>query len=85
MRIDVMKDAVIMAIEELRKRSVMSNQYRFGIYGFASDTRVFLDVSDPRSGDYDAVIAAVRPALCITHAPGHMLVTDLRNSRLAIL
>jgi uncharacterized protein YcsI (UPF0317 family) len=32
-----------------------------------------------------AVIAAVRPELCITHAPGHMLVTDLRNSRLAIL
>jgi uncharacterized protein YcsI (UPF0317 family) len=32
-----------------------------------------------------AVIAAVRPALCITHAPGHMLVTDLKNSRLAIL
>ena len=32
-----------------------------------------------------AVIAAMRPALCITHAPGHMLVTDLKNSRLAIL
>jgi uncharacterized protein YcsI (UPF0317 family) len=32
-----------------------------------------------------AVIAAMRPRLCITHAPGHMLVTDLKNSRLAIL
>jgi uncharacterized protein YcsI (UPF0317 family) len=31
-----------------------------------------------------AVIAAVRPPFCITHAPGHMLVTDLRNSQLAI-
>jgi uncharacterized protein YcsI (UPF0317 family) len=26
-----------------------------------------------------------RPSLCITHAPGHMLVTDRLNSRLAIL
>lgn len=32
-----------------------------------------------------AVIAETRPALCITHAPGCMLVTDVRNSRLAVL
>jgi uncharacterized protein YcsI (UPF0317 family) len=32
-----------------------------------------------------AVVAASRPAFCITHAPGHMLVTDLSNARLAIL
>lgn len=32
-----------------------------------------------------AVIAAVKPAFAITHAPGSMLVTDLRNSRLAAL
>ena len=32
-----------------------------------------------------AVIAAARPDFCITHAPGYMLVTDLKNSRLAIL
>lgn len=32
-----------------------------------------------------AVIAAMKPDFCITHAPGHMLVTDLKNSRLAIL
>lgn len=32
-----------------------------------------------------AVIAAARPSFCITHAPGHMLVTDLINSRLAAL
>jgi uncharacterized protein YcsI (UPF0317 family) len=32
-----------------------------------------------------AVIAEVRPPFCITHAPGSMLVTDLRNSRLAAL
>ncbi len=32
-----------------------------------------------------SVIAAVRPEFSITHAPGHMLVTDLKNSRLAIL
>ncbi|WP_370153450.1 putative hydro-lyase [Ferrovibrio sp.] len=32
-----------------------------------------------------SVIAAVRPEFSITHAPGHMLVTDLRNSRLAVL
>lgn len=30
-----------------------------------------------------AVIAAIRPAFAITHAPGCMLVTDLRNSRMA--
>jgi uncharacterized protein YcsI (UPF0317 family) len=31
-----------------------------------------------------AVMAAARPPFCITHAPGHMLVTDLRNSDLMI-
>jgi uncharacterized protein YcsI (UPF0317 family) len=30
-----------------------------------------------------AVIAATRPEFCITHAPGCMLITDLRNSALA--
>ena len=32
-----------------------------------------------------AVIAAVKPEFCITHAPGSMLITDLKNSRLAAL
>ena len=32
-----------------------------------------------------AVIAAAKPDFAITHAPGAMLVTDLRNSRLAVL
>jgi uncharacterized protein YcsI (UPF0317 family) len=32
-----------------------------------------------------AVIAAVKPAFCITHAPGSMLITDLRNTSLAAL
>jgi uncharacterized protein YcsI (UPF0317 family) len=32
-----------------------------------------------------AVIAQVRPAFCITHAPGAMLITDLRNTSLAAL
>jgi uncharacterized protein YcsI (UPF0317 family) len=32
-----------------------------------------------------AVIAAARPPFAITHAPGCMLVTDLRNSRMAAL
>jgi uncharacterized protein YcsI (UPF0317 family) len=32
-----------------------------------------------------AVIAAARPPFAITHAPGCMLVTDLKNSRLAVL
>jgi uncharacterized protein YcsI (UPF0317 family) len=32
-----------------------------------------------------AVIAHVKPEFCITHAPGCMLITDLRNSRLAAL
>lgn len=32
-----------------------------------------------------AVIAETRPDFCITHAPGCMLITDLRNSRLAVL
>jgi uncharacterized protein YcsI (UPF0317 family) len=29
------------------------------------------------------VLLEARPSLCITHAPGHMLVTDLRNASLA--
>jgi uncharacterized protein YcsI (UPF0317 family) len=32
-----------------------------------------------------AVIAQVRPQFCITHAPGAMLITDLRNTSLAAL
>jgi uncharacterized protein YcsI (UPF0317 family) len=32
-----------------------------------------------------AVIAAAKPDFAITHAPGCMLVTDLRNSALAVL
>ena len=32
-----------------------------------------------------AALAAARPALCVTHAPGSMLVTDLRNHQLATL
>ena len=32
-----------------------------------------------------AAIAAVRPPFCITHAPGSMLITDLRNSSLSAL
>ncbi len=32
-----------------------------------------------------AVIAHVKPEFCITHAPGSMLITDLRNTRLAVL
>jgi uncharacterized protein YcsI (UPF0317 family) len=31
-----------------------------------------------------SVVAAVKPDFCITHAPGHMLVTDLLNSRMAV-
>ncbi|GBU15721.1 UPF0317 protein [Polaromonas sp.] len=30
-----------------------------------------------------SIVAAVKPAFCITHAPGHMLVTDLLNSRMS--
>jgi uncharacterized protein YcsI (UPF0317 family) len=32
-----------------------------------------------------AVVAAVKPEFCITHAPGCMLITDLPNTRLASL
>jgi uncharacterized protein YcsI (UPF0317 family) len=32
-----------------------------------------------------AVIANVKPAFCITHAPGSMLITDLKNTSLAAL
>jgi uncharacterized protein YcsI (UPF0317 family) len=32
-----------------------------------------------------AVIAEAKPEFCITHAPGSMLITDLRNSKFAIL
>ena len=31
-----------------------------------------------------AVVAAMKPEFCITHSPGSMLVTDLKNSRLAV-
>ncbi len=32
-----------------------------------------------------SVVATVKPEFCITHTPGYMLVTDLLNSRLAVL
>jgi uncharacterized protein YcsI (UPF0317 family) len=32
-----------------------------------------------------AVIAQVKPEFCITHAPGSMLITDLRNTSLSVL
>jgi uncharacterized protein YcsI (UPF0317 family) len=32
-----------------------------------------------------AVVMAAKPELCITHAPGSMLVTDLENARLGVL
>jgi uncharacterized protein YcsI (UPF0317 family) len=32
-----------------------------------------------------AVVMAARPELCITHAPGSMLITDLENARLGVL
>ena len=32
-----------------------------------------------------SVIASVKPEFCITHAPGSMLITDLRNTKLAAL
>jgi uncharacterized protein YcsI (UPF0317 family) len=32
-----------------------------------------------------AVVAAAKPPFCITHYPGCMLVTDLRNSELSVL
>lgn len=32
-----------------------------------------------------AVIAAMKPAFCMTHAPGSMLIADIRNSRLSVL
>jgi uncharacterized protein YcsI (UPF0317 family) len=32
-----------------------------------------------------AAIAAVKPEFCITHAPGSMLITDVRNTKLAAL
>src|SRR5262249_57598393 len=31
-----------------------------------------------------AAVLAAKPPLCITHAPGHMLVTDVRNSDWAL-
>jgi uncharacterized protein YcsI (UPF0317 family) len=31
-----------------------------------------------------SVVLDTRPSLCITHAPGHMLVTDLKNASLAL-
>ncbi|MCD8565376.1 MAG: putative hydro-lyase [Burkholderiaceae bacterium] len=32
-----------------------------------------------------SVLMASKPKFCITHAPGHMLVTDLKNAQLAVL
>jgi uncharacterized protein YcsI (UPF0317 family) len=31
-----------------------------------------------------SVIESARPPFCITHSPGHMLVTDRRNAELAV-
>ena len=31
-----------------------------------------------------AVVAEAKPEFCITHAPGSMLVTDLKNSQLSV-
>jgi uncharacterized protein YcsI (UPF0317 family) len=31
------------------------------------------------------VVRSARPPLCITHTPGHMLVTDIKNANLALL
>ena len=42
----------------------------------------------PRMAQFQArqaVVAATRPEYCITHAPGCMLITDLRNTSLASL
>ena len=30
-----------------------------------------------------SVVLEARPSLCITHSPGHMLVTDVKNASLA--
>lgn len=62
MRIDVMKDAIVTALEELRRRAAMPGQYRFAVYTFSNEVRTFLDISDPRARDFDAVIATVRAA-----------------------
>ena len=32
-----------------------------------------------------SAVRQARPPLCITHTPGHMLVTDIKNASLAIL
>lgn len=61
LRLDVMKDAIVAAIEDVRRNS-SPGLHRFAIYGFANDFRVFLDINDPRSRDPDAVIAIVRAA-----------------------
>jgi uncharacterized protein YcsI (UPF0317 family) len=31
------------------------------------------------------VLAQAKPEFCITHVPGYMLITDLRNSDLAVM
>jgi uncharacterized protein YcsI (UPF0317 family) len=55
-------------------------------YGDASDIRPDeLPVFWACGVTPQAVIAAVKPDFSITHAPGYMLVTDLKNSQLAIL
>ena len=53
------------------------------------------DATDVRAGELpvfwacgvtpQSVVRNARPPLCITHAPGHMLVTDLKNASLALL
>ena len=41
-------------------------------------SEILLLIQTPQS-----VVLDARPSLCITHAPGHMLVTDLQNASLA--
>ncbi|MFN3890702.1 MAG: vWA domain-containing protein [Beijerinckiaceae bacterium] len=62
LRVDVMKDAIVAAIEEMRRRQTIAGQYRIALHGFSNEMKTFMDISDPRSSDYDAVIAAVRAA-----------------------
>lgn len=60
LRIDVMRDAVLRALDDLQRGQLMPNQFRFGVYGFSSNVREFLNINDPRAGRFDDVRAIVR-------------------------
>lgn len=59
MRIDFVRDALKDMVERSKAVSNKPNQFKFGLYTFSSRPKTILSVDDSRSGDADAVQAAL--------------------------